>query len=48
MEFPLQMMRGTDTSSLNLHYEQQVIVVKVLIDAFASPFLEPMVLTLIS
>jgi hypothetical protein len=48
MEFPLEMMRETHKPSLTAHYERQLIVVKVLIDAFASSFLESMVLALIS
>jgi hypothetical protein len=48
MEFPLQLMRGKHKSSLNVQYERQMIVAKVLIAAFASLLFESMVLTLIS
>jgi hypothetical protein len=48
MAFPLQMMQETHKSLLNVQRERQIIVVKILIDAFASSLLESMVLALIS
>jgi hypothetical protein len=50
MAFSFQMMGEEHKSSLDVHYERQSIVVKVLIDTFASSSssLESMVQALIS
>jgi hypothetical protein len=48
MAFPLQMMREERKSLLNVHYQRQIIVATVLIDAFAFSSLESMALVLIS
>jgi hypothetical protein len=48
MAFPLQMMQKTYKCLSNVQYEWQIIVVKILIDAFGSSSLESMVLALVS